>query len=116
MKNLTENQRSTIYSEINARLDAWAAGTGGMLRRMERDRYLFLFEQQYLSRFVDQKFDILDTIHQVVSPSGLSATFSIGIGVDGDSFQELLQYANLSIEMALSPGRRPGGHPQQVHL
>ena len=104
MKNLTENQRSTIYSEINARLDAWAAGTGGMLRRMERDRYLFLFEQQYLSRFVDQKFDILDTIHQVVSPSGLSATFSIGVGVDGDSFQELLQYANLSIEMALSRG------------
>ena len=90
MKNLTENQRSTIYSELNARLDAWAAGTGGMLRRMERDRYLFLFEQQYLSRFVEQKFDILDTIHQVVSPSGLSATLSIGVGVDGDSFQELL--------------------------
>ena len=104
MKNLTENQRSTIYSEINARLDAWAAGTGGMLRRMERDRYLFLFEQQYLSGFVEQKFDILDTIHQVVSPSGLSATLSIGIGVDGDSLQELLQYANLSIEMALSRG------------
>lgn len=32
MKNLTENQRSTIYSEINARLDAWVDGTGGMLR------------------------------------------------------------------------------------
>ena len=104
MKSLTENQRSTIYSEVNARLDAWAAGTGGMLRRIERDRYLFLFEQQYLSRFVDQKFDILDTIHQVVSPSGLAATLSIGVGVDGDSFQELLQYANLSIEMALSRG------------
>ena len=104
MKNLTENQRSTIYSEVNARLDAWAAGTGGMLRRIERDRYLFLFEQQYLARFVEQKFDILDTIHQVVSPAGLSATFSIGIGVDGSSFQELLQFANLSIEMALSRG------------
>ena len=104
MKNLTENQRSTIYSEVNARLDAWAAGTGGMLRRTERDRYLFLFEQQYLSRFVDQKFDILDTIHQVISPSGLSATLSIGVGVDGASFQELLQFANLSIEMALSRG------------
>ena len=104
MKNLTENQRSTIYSEVNTRLDAWAAGTGGLLRRMERDRYLFLFEQQYLSRFVEQKFDILDTIHQVVSPSGLSATLSIGVGVDGASLQELLQFANLSIEMALSRG------------
>ena len=104
MKNLTENQRSTIYSELNARLDAWAAGTGGMLRRIERDRYLYIFEQQYLSRFVERKFDILDTVHQVVSPSGLSATFSIGVGVDGSSFQELLQFANLSIEMALSRG------------
>ncbi len=104
MKNLTENERSTIYAEINARLDAWVDGTGGMLRRMERDRYLFLFEEQYLSRFVDQKFDILDTIHQVVNPGGLSATLSIGIGKDGASFQELMQYANLSIEMALSRG------------
>ena len=104
MKNLTENQRSTIYSEINARLDAWVDGTGGMLRRMERDRYLFLFEEQYLSRFVDQKFDILDTIHQVVNPGGLSATLSIGVGKDGSTFQELMQFANLSIEMALSRG------------
>ena len=32
MKNQTENQRSTIYAEVNARLDAWVAGTGGMLR------------------------------------------------------------------------------------
>ena len=104
MKNQTENQRSTIYAEVNARLDAWVAGTGGMLRRMERDRYLLLFEEQYLSRFVDQKFDILDTIHQVVNSSGLAATLSIGIGKDGGSFQELMQYANLSIEMALSRG------------
>ena len=105
MKNLPRrNQRSTIYSEINARLDAWVDGTGGMLRRMERDRYLFLFEEQYLSRFVDQKFDILDTIHQVVNPSGLSATLSIGVGKDGSTFQELMQFANLSIEMALSRG------------
>ena len=71
---------------------------------MERDRYLLLFEEQYLSRFVDQKFDILDTIHQVVNSSGLAATLSIGIGKDGGSFQELMQYANLSIEMALSRG------------
>ena len=37
MKNLTENERSAIYSEINSRLDAWVADTHGMLRRVERD-------------------------------------------------------------------------------
>lgn len=104
MSNLTENQRSTIYSELNARLDAWVAGTGGMLRRVERDRYIYFFEEQYLSQFVAQKFDVLDTIHQVKNPSGLSATLSIGVGKGADSYQELLQFANLSIEMALSRG------------
>ena len=29
MKNQTENQRSTIYAEVNARLDAWVAGHRG---------------------------------------------------------------------------------------
>ena len=114
MKNQTENQRSTIYAEVTP---GWMLGGGhrGMLRRMERDRYLLLFEEQYLSRFVDQKFDILDTIHQVVNSSGLAATLSIGIGKDGGSFQELMQYATCPLRWP-SPGGRPGGHPQQVHL
>ena len=104
MKNLTENERSAIYSEINARLDAWVADTHGMLRRVERDRYYYIFEEQYLARFIEKKFDILDTIRQVSNPSGIAATFSIGVVKDGGSFQELMQFANLSIEMALSRG------------
>ncbi|OUQ76156.1 DHH family phosphoesterase [Flavonifractor sp. An100] len=104
MKNLTENERSAIISEIDSRLDSWVAGTGGLLRRLQRERYLFIFEEQYLGQFVEKKFDILDTIHQVVNPSGINASLSIGIGKDGESFQELLQFANLSIDMALSRG------------
>ena len=104
MKNLTENQRSAIYSEVNARLDAWVGETQGMLRRVERDRYYFIFEEQYLARFIEKKFDILDTIRQVSNPSGIAATLSIGVGKDGETFQELMRFANLSIEMALSRG------------
>lgn len=104
MKNLTENERSAIMSEIDSRLDAWVAHTGGMLRRYQRERYLFVFEEQHLSQFVEKKFDILDQVHQVVNPSGINASLSIGIGKDGGSYQELLQFANLSIDMALSRG------------
>mgnify|MGYP002460546078 CR=1 FL=1 len=104
MKNLTENERSAIYSEINARLDAWVANTHGMLRRVERDRYYYIFEEQYLARFIEKKFDILDTIRQVSNPSGIAATFSIGVGKDGENYRELFQFANLSIDMALSRG------------
>ncbi|MEI3141407.1 MAG: DHH family phosphoesterase [Lawsonibacter sp.] len=104
MKNLTENQRSALVSEIDSRLDEWVAESGGMLRRYQRERYLFVFDEQYLAKFVENKFDILDAIHQVVNPSGINATLSIGVGKDGETYRELFQFANLSIDMALSRG------------
>ena len=104
MKNLTENQRSALVSEIDARLDEWVAESGGMLRRYQRERYLFVFDEQYLAKFIEDKFDILDAIHQVVNPSGINATLSIGVGKDGENYRELFQFANLSIDMALSRG------------
>ena len=104
MKNLTENQRSALVSEIDARLDEWVAESGGMLRRYQRERYLFVFDEQYLAKFIEDKFDILDAIHQVVNPSGINATLSIGVGKDGETYRELFQFANLSIDMALSRG------------
>ena len=104
MKNLTDNERSNLTAEIDSHLDAWVAQTGGLLRRFQRERYLFIFEEQHLMRFMEQKFDILDTVHQVRNPSGINASLSIGVGKDGESFRELLQFANLSIDMALSRG------------
>ena len=104
LKNLSENDRSTIMAEIDGRIESWVANTGGILRRYQRERYLFIFERRYLEKFIDSKFDILDAIHQVVNPSGMNASLSIGLGMDGDSFRELLDFANLSVDMALSRG------------
>lgn len=104
MKNLTENERSNILAEIDNRLESWVAETGGILRRYQRERYLFICQEQHLARFVEEKFDILDSIHQVVNPSGINASLSIGIGKDADTYRELLNFANLSIDMALSRG------------
>ncbi|MBO5339613.1 MAG: DHH family phosphoesterase [Oscillospiraceae bacterium] len=104
MKNLNENQRSVLLSQINTHLDTWSSPAKGLLRRLERDRYLFIFQEQYLPAFAEKKFEILDLVHEVVNPNGIAATLSIGIGKDADSFQELMQFANLSIDMALSRG------------
>ncbi len=103
-KNLTENERSAMMSDIDSRLDAWVAHTGGLLRRYQRERYLFIFEEQHLAQFAEKKFDILDAVHQVRNPSGINASLSIGLGKDAGSYAELFQFANLSIDMALSRG------------
>ncbi|MEG1747649.1 MAG: DHH family phosphoesterase, partial [Oscillospiraceae bacterium] len=104
MKNITDTARSGMLSEIDKRLADWTGESGGLFCRVDRDRYLFLFEEEHLQDFIDEKFSILDSVREVVSPNGIPSTLSIGIGKDAPTFGELYQSASLSIEMALSRG------------
>ena len=103
-KNLTESAISTMNARINDTITQWTEGYHGLLRRLERNRFLFVFEKRDLQRAVDDKFSILESIHEITNPSGLPASISIGLGVDGGSFEEAYDFAALSIEMALSRG------------
>ncbi len=104
IKTQDENVRSAMLSEVIQRLSRWAEPSHGVFLRMDRDRYLFLFEEQYLAHYKEERFSLLDSVREVVNPAGIPATVSIGVGVDGDTFGELYRFANLSVEMALSRG------------
>ena len=103
-KNLTESAISTLNAKLGDTITAWPEGYGGLLRKLERDRFLFIFEKRDLEGAIAGKFSLLESIHEVVSPSGLQASVSIGLGVDGVNFEESYNFAALSIEMALSRG------------
>ncbi len=104
IKSLDEGVRSAMLSDISQRMSHWVEESGGVFLRLDRDRFLFLFEEQYLAGFKAEKFSLLDSVREVVGPAGIPATMSIGVGVDGDTFEELYRFANLSVEMALSRG------------
>ncbi|MFI3250033.1 MAG: DHH family phosphoesterase [Eubacteriales bacterium] len=104
MRNLPENQSSAILSEISSHLGTWVEESGGILRRYARESYLLLIEQQHLDILAERKFDILEKVRQVKNASGIEATLSIGVGKDGETLEDLITYANLSIDMALSRG------------
>jgi len=104
MKNLTDRARVELRGVLDDRLSQWSEGKEGVLRRLDRDRYMFIFESRYLSEITKEKFSILESIHSVVNSSGIQATLSIGVGVDGGSYAENIEFANLAVEMALQRG------------
>ena len=104
MKACPENRRSAVVAALEEKLNAWAAGSGGLVLGYDRDRYLFLFEEKSYPEFVEHRFSVLDTVREVVAGEGVAATLSIGVGRDADDFDGLFKNATLALEMALSRG------------
>ena len=104
MKAGGEAAKSAVLAQIDERLNTWVQDSGGLLRKFDRDRYLFVCDTHCYERLVAEKFSVLETMHQVVSEDGVNATVSIGIGKDCDTYEESYSWASKAIEMALSRG------------
>jgi len=104
MKNQPDRVKNDLRDSVEDKLSHWCSGFDGILRRYDRDRYLLLLERQHLERLKEEKFNITEEIHEVVSPSGIAATISIGLGIDAGNFAETLQAAENAAELALSRG------------
>lgn len=101
----SDRKRNELRDAIEDKLLQWCDGKNGFFRRYDRDRYLFVFEERYLEEMRGDRFStLLDSVHSVVSPAGIHATLSVGIGRDGSGLEENYNFALLSIEMALSRG------------
>ena len=103
-KNLSEGATSAMNARINDCITQWCGSYKGLLRRLEKNRFLLVFEKRDLRKAKEGKFSLLESIHEVTSPSGVQASVSIGLGVDGENFEESYDFAALAIEMALSRG------------
>ena len=103
-KNLNESAISALNAKIGDTIAKWTEEYHGLLRKLEKNRFLFIFEKRDLNKATENKFSLLEDIHEITNPSGLAASLSIGLGVDGVNFDESYNFAALGIEMALSRG------------
>ncbi len=92
--------QAQIYKEIND----WTAKHNGMLLKYEKDKYFIVFEYQYLEHFIKNKFEILTRIRSINENNTISATISIGIGLNGNTLAENDAFAKSAINMALGRG------------
>ncbi|MBQ8390743.1 MAG: DHH family phosphoesterase [Oscillibacter sp.] len=99
-----DSQSSAVQAQIDEKINTWAAAGKGLLLKTQRDRYLFIFEEQYYDQFVSGKFAVLDAVRSIRVGESFHPALSIGMGKDADTFPELYKNAKLSLEMALSRG------------
>ena len=104
VKNASERVRTDLRNEVEDKLQQWLEGKRGLLRRYDRDRYMYICERRHYDRMAETKFSFVDEVHSIVNSAGIHATVSIGVGIDGSSLEEIFNFATMSVEMALSRG------------
>lgn len=94
-----------VSNEVANILNEWAESVNGILKEFQRDKYLFIFSEKHLEKFISSKFSILDKIRDVrVGSGGLPVTISIGIAASGGTLDDKERDAQAALDMALQRG------------
>ena len=104
VKNASDSEKATLLAAIDERIGKWTENIHGVLRKYDRDRYIFMMEVRNLEKMVEEKFSILESVREISSREGINATLSIGIGRDGPTLKDKYDFASLALDMALSRG------------
>ena len=104
MKTSTERVKAEIRTAFEDKLTQWVDGKRGFWIRYDRDRYLYICDRRYYDRIEEDHFSLVDEVHNIVNTSGIHATISVGVGIEGVSLEENYSFAAMSVDMALSRG------------
>ncbi|MDP4179516.1 MAG: DHH family phosphoesterase [Bacillota bacterium] len=104
MQSAEDGTRPQLLAEVEKKIVNWMSHTGGIIRKFERDKYLFVFECKYLKEFEDKKYEILDTVKEINVGNKIPVTLSLGFGINGKTITENFSNASACIDIALGRG------------
>ena len=99
-----ETNRPIVLAEIDKRLNTLAYRMKALIRKFENDKYLIMFENQYLEHLEAKRFDILDDIREISMGNKIPATLSIGVGANGKNPAQQYEYSKAALDIALGRG------------
>lgn len=100
---MDDSESQQTSAQINKCIVQWVEEGKGVLKRIERDRYLVLFENQYLNDYISKKFDILERVRQIGEGIRQPISVSIGIGA-GSTLAESESFSRAAVDMAQGRG------------
>ena len=104
LESVEEVRRSLLTALIDRKISKYIAAMNGIVKKLEKDKYLFVIKQQYMARLQEERFSILEDVKTVNIGNEMAVTLSIGIGMNGESYCQNYEYARTSIDMALGRG------------
>lgn len=104
MDNTEEVRHSLVEALVDRRINMYMSTIDAIGKKMEKDKYFFVFQQKYLPQLKETKFAILDEVKSINVGNEIPITLSIGVGAEAGNFTEAYEYARVAIGLALGRG------------
>lgn len=101
---IDEVRQSLMTALIDRKINKYMQSIDAISKKLEKDKFLFVFKQHYLPELCSGRFSILEDIRGINIGNGQTATVSIGIGVGSGRFDERYEFARAAIDLALGRG------------
>ena len=104
LENMEEVRQSLLLALVERKIMKYMQELDAIIKGFEKDKFLFVFEEEKLEELMESKFSILDEVRLINIGNELSMTLSIGVGVNGGSYTENYESARMAMDLALGRG------------
>jgi len=104
LEDLEDVRKSLLIALVDRRITQYFAKYDCILKKLEKDKYLFVMANKYMEDIREKKFSILDETKAVNIGNDMAITISIGVGLNGDTFAQNYEYARMAMDLALGRG------------
>ncbi len=89
---------------IERKINDYFNNMGGLVKKIEGHKYLFILNREMLKNLKEDKFSIKEQIGKIEMGNDLPATLSIGIGMNGSTVNEDMAFARAALDLAMGRG------------
>ena len=104
LDSVEEVRRSLLVALIDRKITKYISNYDGIVKKFETDKYFIIIKNKYLKELQANRFSLLEEVKAVNIGNEMSVTLSIGIGVNGGSYQQNYEFSRIAIELALGRG------------
>lgn len=104
LESIEEVRRSLLTALIDRKINKYMASIDGILKKIEKDKYLLILRKKAVKQLQETRFDLLEDIKTVNIGNEMAVTISIGVGLDGLSYAQNYEFARNAIDLALGRG------------
>lgn len=104
LSSIDEVQQSLLNALIERKINKYMQGIDAISKKLEKDKFMFVFKQKYLAELKANRFSLLEEIRAINIGNEQTCTISIGIGVGDDTLNERYTWARAAIDLALGRG------------